>query len=233
MLPPDLREQLRRRFPADPGAPAVGHVRWGDLRRTTPISSSLWGRGLPIDRWYIESFLAANAADIAGRVLEIKGSAYTRRFGGTRVTAFDVLDIDAANPDATIIADLNAATNLPDNAFDCIIITHTLLLIFDVAAAIRELHRSLKPGGVLLATEAGITRIDEGVSAYWMFTVLSMRRLFERHFPGPHLTVASLGNLLSAISLFEGLSADELRPEEMSVCDPHFPVMVTVRAKKP
>jgi SAM-dependent methyltransferase len=232
MLPPDLRERLRKRFPAE--APRVGHVRWGDLRRTMPISRSPWGRGLPIDRYYVETFLAANAADIAGRVLEIKDSTYTRRFGEARVTTFDVLDIDADNPRATVISDLNAATNLPGDAFDCLIITQTFQFIFDVDAAIRELHRSLKPGGVLLATVPGIAPMDEILPefSYWMFTVPSMRRLFERYFLGPHLTVQSHGNVLSAIAGLQGLSVDELRPEELTVYDPDFPVLVTVRGVK-
>src|SRR5262249_7203129 len=195
----------------------------------------LWNRGLPIDRYYIENYLSAHAGDVKGRVLEIKDSTYTQRFGGTRVTNSDVLDIDTANPHATIIVDLNAAENLPSNAFDCIIITQTLLLIFDVAAAIRELHRSLKPNGILLATVPGIAPIFPEVrdTTYWTFTDRSMRRLFERHFPRSHLKVESHGNVLSAVAFLHGLSTDEFRPEELSVCDQDFAVIVSVRAVKP
>ena len=51
--------------------PLVGKVRFGDLKRLTPISPK-WGldRGRPIDRSYIESFLAQHASNIRGRVLE-------------------------------------------------------------------------------------------------------------------------------------------------------------------
>src|SRR3712207_5592488 len=58
-----------------PGTPSddapFGHpVDFGDLRRTRPLSAQ-WGfdRGLPIDRYYIEGFLSANAADVGGCVL--------------------------------------------------------------------------------------------------------------------------------------------------------------------
>ena len=59
--------------------------RFGMLRRVTPISTK-WGfdRGLPIDRHYIENFLAVNADDIRGGVLEIGDNSYTRRFGNGR-----------------------------------------------------------------------------------------------------------------------------------------------------
>jgi SAM-dependent methyltransferase len=236
MLSPDLRERLKKRFPADPNAPPVGRVRWGHLRRTAPISRHFgYDRGTPIDRHYVETFLATNAGDIAGRVLEIKDSAYTRRFGGARVTSSEVLDIDAQNPHATIVADLNAARELPDNTFDCIILTQTLPLIYDVPSALKELHRSLKLGGVLLATVPGITPIahrELGHTWYWAFTGSSMRRLFEDHFSASYLSVETHGNVLSAVAYLQGLSADELRPEERSVNDPDFAVIVTVRAVK-
>ena len=63
--------------------PPVGRVRFGDLRRLTPISRYFgFDRGLPVDRYYIERFLARNASEIAGRVLEVGDDGYTRRFGG-------------------------------------------------------------------------------------------------------------------------------------------------------
>ena len=54
----------------------------GDLRRTTPIDPN-WGfeRGTPIDRVYVERFLAGHADDIRGRVLEIAAPDYTNRYG--------------------------------------------------------------------------------------------------------------------------------------------------------
>jgi hypothetical protein len=55
----------------------------GSLRRVTPLSRDFsYDRGLPIDRYYIERFLAANASDIRGHVLEIADNTYTGRFGG-------------------------------------------------------------------------------------------------------------------------------------------------------
>src|SRR6188474_1081890 len=85
----------------------------GTLRRVTPLSSE-WGfeRGTPVDRYYIERFLRRHSADIRGRVLEVKDSAYSEKFG-TGVTQQDVLDINRDNPRATIIADLAAAEAVP------------------------------------------------------------------------------------------------------------------------
>src|SRR4029450_9396308 len=130
----------------------TGAVNFGDLRRTVPISS-LWGfdRGQPIDRYYIEAFLQQREADIRGRVLEVGDPAYTRQFGGDRVTASDVLNLTAI-PRTTVQADIACAPHIPSEIFHCIIFPQTLQLIYDLRAAAATLHRILRPEGVLLAT---------------------------------------------------------------------------------
>ena len=101
------------------GLPAVGAVDFGDLRRTAPISRKFGvDRGLPVDRFYIERFLEAEADSIRGQVLEIGEDTYTRRFGGQRVTGNDVLHVTGDNPAATIVADLADAPQVPDGRFD-------------------------------------------------------------------------------------------------------------------
>ena len=59
------------------------------------------------------------------------------------------------NPQATIVADLTDAPHIPDDTFDCAIVTQTLQFVYDVRAAFATLHRILAPGGVLLATVPG------------------------------------------------------------------------------
>ena len=123
-----------------------------------PVSSIFgYNRGLPIDRYYIENFLARCRNDIQGRVLEIKDDSYTRKFGGSRVITCDVLDVRRDNAQATLVADLTRAEHVPSDAFDCIIFTQTLQFIYDLRSAIWTLHRILKPNGILLATFPGIS----------------------------------------------------------------------------
>jgi SAM-dependent methyltransferase len=217
------------------GPPGVGAVRWGDLRRTSSIGGG-WGfeRGTPVDRDYIEDFLRGRSADIAGRVLEVKDASYARRFGGDRVTESAVLDVDAENPDATIITDLNNAVELPSGAFDCIILTQTLHLIYEMRSCISHLERSLAPGGVLLLTVPGITRvpISHDGTWYWSFTKDSVGRLLEEYFPPSLVEVSAKGNILAATAFLHGLAREELRSEELAVYDPEYPLIISARAQK-
>ena len=133
----------------------------GQFRRPTPFSRR-WGydRGTPIDRVYIEAFLAEHAADVRGACLEVLNSDYTKRFGGTRVNRTDVLDINPANTHATVVADLGEANSLPAQRFDCVIFTQTLHLIPDMRIAVANVWRAVAPGGVLLLTVSALGRHD-------------------------------------------------------------------------
>jgi SAM-dependent methyltransferase len=208
------------------------------LRRLNPISTMFgYDRGRPIDRYYIEEdFLARHRDDVRGHVLEIGDASYTREFGGDQVAISDVLHVDEGNPQATIVADLSSAEHIPSDTFDCIILTQTLHLIYDVRSAIQTLHRILKPEGVLLATFPGISQITRsrwGDQWYWSFTQLSAKRLFEESFPATSVEVEAHGNVLTAISFLHGLAAEELREEELKSRTPGYEVIVTVRAVKP
>ena len=222
------------------GRPPLGWAKFGHLRRLNPINPDFgFGRGLPIDRYYIEKFLTKHSRDIQGHVLEIKEPLYTHRFGGDRVTKSDVLHVEPGNPHATLVADLTQAEHLSaDTAdtFDCIILTQTLPFIYDVKAAVNTLHRILKPGGVLLATVPGISQISsedmERWGQYWCFTTRSMEQLLATVFFPDQVTVATHGNVLAAIALLHGLVTEELKPEELNYVDPNYQVLITARAVK-
>jgi SAM-dependent methyltransferase len=218
--------------------PPVGLVFFGSLGRLKPISR-VWGsdRGLPIDRYYIERFLSAHAADIRGHSLEIKEDLYTTRFGGSRVTRSDILHATEGNPAATIVADLIDGGNLPSDSFDCIILTQTLDFIYDLRAALATLYRILKPGGVLLATVAGISKISredmDRWGHYWSFTSKSAGRIFEEQFPARHVQVDAYGNVVAAIAFLHGLASEELGPRRLAPHDPDYEVLISIRAVKP
>ena len=224
-----MRGELRRR------ARRLRRPPWlGVLRRTTPISEA-WGRdrGTPVDRYYIEAFLARRRDDIRGRMLEVRDSRYTSRFG-TEVTAAEVLDVDERNAEATIVADLSAADAIDAETFDGFLLTQTLQYIRDPAAALRHARRILKPGGVLLATVPGISRIDtrHADRDLWRVTPRACSLLFVETWPDDRVDVTAVGNVLAAAAFLYGVAAEELAEADLAAHDPNYPVVVCVRAER-
>ena len=236
-LPAPLHRFLGKQLLGEKYRPPVGAVDFGSLRRLMPISTRFgYNRGLPIDRYYVENFLAKSADDIKGRVLEIGDRSYTQRFGDKRVTQSDVLHVIEGNPEATIVGDLTHADNIPSQVFDCLVLTQTIHLIYDVRSAIQTIQRILKPGGVALITVPGISQIahDEwGDYWCWSFTALSAGRMFKEFFPEANVVVNVHGNVLAATAFLQGLATEELHSEELDYCDPHYQVIITIRVVKP
>jgi SAM-dependent methyltransferase len=212
-------------------------IPWDYLRRLTPVSSNFgFDRGQPIDRYYIESFLEKYRNDIHGDVMEIGDPSYTKKFGGDRVNCSHVLHVEPGNPLATLIGDLASGKGIPEAAFDCIILPQTLLVIFDFQAAIVNIFRSLKPGGILLATFPGISRISrydmDRWGDYWRFTDASAGRLFGNVFGKENVVIETYGNVYVACAFLYGLAAHELKKDEMAYHDPDYQVLISVRALK-
>jgi SAM-dependent methyltransferase len=219
-------------------ATRLGMLEWGDLRRTSPVSSAFGiDRGQPIDRYYIEQFLADHAPDISGRVLEFGDDRYIRQFGAGRITRADVLGLVAGPPPQTLTANLTDEAQLPSREYDCIICTQTLQMIFDVRAAVMNLERMLRPGGVVLATAHGISRIArredlDSWGEYWHLTSQAARRLFAEAFTSEPLIVKTYGNVLAAVASLHGLAAEELTRAELDAADADYELIVAVRAVK-
>jgi SAM-dependent methyltransferase len=211
-------------------------VDFGDLGRLTPFSDC-WGfdRGQPVDRAYIEEFLAENAGLIKGDVLEVGEPLYTKMFGGVRVDASEVFEREAG-PGVTYAGNLEASDALPVERFDCVIATQTFQFIYDVPTGVRSLHRALRPGGVLLATVPGITRMGDNAYPdspfFWGFTSASVARLVGDVFGDANVVVSSYGNLLAATGFLYGLSASELARHDLAYRDSAYPVILAARAVK-
>lgn len=208
----------------------------GRIGATEPLST-LYGydRGLPIDRYYIDKFLDAHADDVHGNVLEIGESTYSRRLGGDRITRQDMLHVHSGNPEATIIGDIADPATLPEARFDCVIMTQTLQLLFDVDAAIANVRRSLRPGGVALLTVCGITPIcdDEWRETfYWMFTPRAFRRLLLKHFAEKNIEVSGFGNLYSATAFLHGAAVQEVSQRKLDrpAAGGEYSIVVAARA---
>jgi SAM-dependent methyltransferase len=236
-----LLKRLKSRIPAEARKAARAQVerlngaRWGNLRRFEPFSSYYgFERGTPIDRFYIESFLAERSGDIRGSVLEVGNARYARAFRGASPKEVEIVDNDPTNPEATIVADLSERDSLPSARFDCFILTQTLQLVEDLDAALKNAWQSLASKGVLLITMPGITRADaERLSVdRWRVTPSGLDTALARTCWGAAREVVGYGNLISAVAFLMGLAAEELEESELAATDPHFLVSVCARVER-
>jgi len=210
---------------------------WGDLARVSPFSQ-VWGldRGTAIDRFYIEQFLGDHRADVVGHVLEVKDPGYTRRFGAGGVTRTSILDVDPANPQATVVGDL-AGEALDIDEVDCFILTQTVHIIFDAKSALRQAVRVLKPGGVLLCTLPAVSRVnyeDGGLEGgdFWRFTRAAVQRLVQELPDVGDVEIRTWGNVRTCAAFLYGLSVEDLPAEVMALHDPWFPLLHGLRIVK-
>lgn len=190
-------------------------------------------RGKHIDRFYIENFLRKNSDCVRGTCLEIESNEYTLRYGEQKVEKSDILDINTGNKRATVHGDLkNLRGLIPDNTYDCIILTQTLQYVDDYPAAIKECHRILKPRGVVLATLPAIARIGyAGVAGdYWRFTEAGGGYAFSQVFA--EVDAQAFGNMRVAFKSLVGAFQEFSTEKEMTHNDPNFPSLVTIRAVK-
>ncbi|WP_299758513.1 glycosyltransferase [uncultured Pontibacter sp.] len=216
--------------------PTPGKVKVGDFNRYLPFSTQFgYDRGGPVDRYYIENFLEQEANFVKGRVLEIGDNEYTMRYGGDKVIKSDVLHVNDSNPTATLIGDISHAPQIPDNSFDCLILTQTLHLIYDFRGALQTCYRILKPGGALLLTVPYITPIDYGEwedTWYWSFTDKALKRLMQEMFPGDTAEITPYGNVFTATAFLYGMGLQEVPLDKLKYNDPHYQVTITVKAIK-
>ncbi len=219
-------------------APVVAHVQQfrSRARLTVGLSplSDRWGydRGLPLHQYYVEQFLREHSADIRGRCLEFQDDSYTSRFAGGVITKLDLLHVDDSNPRATIVGDLTGENDFPSDAFDCIICTHVLHVIYEFDRAIAELHRMLKPGGVLLVAVPKVSMCEPDEGELWRFTAEGLRQVLAKHFGNDNTTIQAYGNSLTSAGYLRGLVTSEFQQRELDYTDLRFATEICGRAVK-
>jgi hypothetical protein len=214
---------------ASRGLPAP---RWGNLRRTRPFSEHFgFERGTPIDRYYLHRFLETHRARISGDVLEIQMSSYTRRYGSSVRTAHTV-DINPAHQ-PTYACDLARAEGIiPSERYDCLLLPNSLSFFRDLDGCLAQALRVVKPGGVILASTAGLVPLVPDMPDYWRLTADGWSLVAARAWMGCEVLVEAHGNCLAAVAAMLGLAYEELSADELDVRDPRYPVLVTVFCRR-
>ncbi|MHB8760910.1 MAG: class I SAM-dependent methyltransferase [Coriobacteriia bacterium] len=220
-----LRWRLRNRF----------YLTYG-FRGTAPINPGYgYGLGTVIDRYYEHVFLEDTRPLIRGHVLEVGDRKSTDRFGSS-VSGVDVLN-PVPGPGIDIVADLTSCPQVPDDTYDCVLLTEVIHVILDMEAAISEVYRILKPGGSVIATIAGIAQVNRGaMEEYgdrWRVTSLSAGELFATRFPVRNITVRTYGNAHTACCYMQGIPAERVKASRLDLWESDYQLIVAVVATKP
>ncbi|MGB5435101.1 MAG: hypothetical protein WBM98_04345 [Maribacter sp.] len=81
----------------------------------------------------------------------------------------------------------------------------------------------------------GISHIaQDGWGKYWLwsFTDASMQRIMEECFTHGKISIQTNGNVLVASAFLYGMGLPEIKKEQLDQHDPHYQVIITVRAVK-
>jgi hypothetical protein len=190
-------------------------------------------RGQPIDRMWIESFLARHGAPISGKAVEVGGTHYARRFY-PNCTAYCLRLSDNGSPNC-VVCDLEAGDKGLMETFDVFVATQVFNFIFETRAALRHTASMLKPEGFLVGSVAAITQVSRYDADRWghffSFTRPAWERLLEEVFE--EVRVESYGNVDVACAFLNGLSVEDVPPSLLEYHDPDYPVVLCFKASRP
>jgi len=128
-------------------------------------------------------FLREAATQTQGRLVDIGcGRKPWRSIFEPHVSEYVGVDLGSSaqgTQDVDIIGSAYA-TGLPDGQADTVLCTEVLEHLEDPPAAIREMHRILSPGGIVVLTVPLFWHIHEAPRDFYRFTNFGLRYLFER-----------------------------------------------------
>ncbi len=192
-------------------------------------------RGTPIDRYYIRKFLYGYRGLIKGRCMEIAENTYTKELGGAEVSESVILHVEGWGENA-VKGNLETGDGIQTDYFDTMIITQTLMFIYDTQRTIRNIYNALRNEGTALVTVAGISKIskydDENWGMFQSFYKSGLKKVFDHTFGENNVEIVHYGNVKTAIAFLYGIVVEELRHEDFDYIDVEYPVIYGIVAKK-
>lgn len=216
-----LRKEYRNKYPV------INAISQMD---TMPVSRKFgMDRGGAIDRYYIEHFLEDKSSLIRGNCIEIAENTYTLRYG-KQVKNADVLHVEGWG-DHAVKGNLETGEGISEDQYDCAIITQTLMFIFDIKEAAKNIYKMLKKGGHALITVSGISQISRYDAdlwgSYYSFHEDAVNKLFIPFFGAENVKIETYGNVKTACAMLCGLCQEDLKEEDFEIVDKDYPVIIS------
>ena len=191
-------------------------------------------RGTPIDRFYIERFLAAHRKYIKGTVMEIAEKRYIKMFSED-VSEAIILHVNGWG-EGVMKGNLATGEGIEADRVDCMICTQTIQFIYDIHNVVKNVYKLLKPGGMVMLTASAISQISlydyKNWGEYWRFTDQSMKKLLAEVFEESQIEVYSYGNMKAAMAFMFGVCQEEMNLADLEYYDEQFPMIIAAIARK-
>ncbi len=96
--------------------------------------------------------------------------------------AFELCAVDFyPYPGVRVVCDLEDDLPFTDNSADIVLISNLLEHVREPNAVLKECHRILKPGGLLLGTVPFMIQIHQRPYDFYRYTEMNLRYLFQKH----------------------------------------------------
>jgi SAM-dependent methyltransferase len=210
--------------------PAPGHIRWGQFRRMEPLCKNFgYGRGTPIDRYYLDKFIHQIRPQVRGNTLEIGGAVSNGvAFGFNQVSEYHALDLKPS-PYNDFAGDAHDSSLIAADSFDSIVCFNVLEHCTKPWIVAENIHEWLKRGGKAFCMVPNAQRLHELPRDYWRPLPSGLESLFDRF---SHAQLSVYGNLTTQTASYYGIACEELKPEELDFAHPDYPVATCIMAEK-
>jgi len=119
---------------------------------------------------------------------------------------YDVKTLDITLENGADFAGTAEATGLPDASFDLVLCTQVIEHCMNPWAAVREIHRILKPGGYLVVSAPHVWFFHPHPTDHWRFTQEGMAHLCQEASLEPVSLLAQGGTVLTLCQILNFLA---------------------------
>jgi len=158
----------------------IGAIDFGDFKRPVPFCPQFGGfRGSPVDRYYLDQFVAEIRSEVKGVTLEIGGSKANRElYNFTNTTSYLAMDLQGEGLD--IIGDAHDTKAVDESSLDTVVLFNVLEHCERPWVVVDNIYQWLKPRGEVFCMVPNAQRVHRLPQDYWRILPDAMNSLFAR-----------------------------------------------------